>query len=250
MDARSIELRRKIIDVVAESRCGHIPSAFSCLEIVRVLYDSILQPGDKFILSKGHGCLAQYVLLADKGYIREEELLSFCKDGALLGGHPTAPSAEVATGSLGHGLSMGIGFALAGHRTFVLMGDGECNEGSVWEAAMCAAKHNLNNLTVIIDYNQRQAYGSAGGVLPLEPLAEKWYSFGFAPYRIHGHDNNELGRIADNTYRAKPRAFICHTVKGKGIKLLEEDLRWHYKNNITDEEIESLYRGLDEKNLP
>ena len=248
LDVRSINLRRKIIDVMAVSRCGHIRSAFSCLEIVRVLYDNILKPADKFILSKGHGCLAQYVLLADKGYISQDDLFKFCQDGALLGGHPTVkiPGVCVATGSLGHGLPIGIGFALAGYRTFVLMGDGECDEGSVWEAAMCASKHKLNNLTVIIDYNEQQSYGTTHEVLELEPFLEKWSDFCGGAIGIDGHNVENLHHILSSSNRLpKPRIIVCHTKKGKGIKLTEDNLRWHYKNDITGEEIKSLYEGLE-----
>jgi len=253
LDVRSITLRRKIIDVMAESRCGHIKSAFSCLEIVRVLYDNILKPDDKFILSKGHGCLAQYVLLADKGYVSNDDLFDFCKDGALLGGHPTAkiPGVEVATGSLGHGLPIGVGFALAGYRTFVLLGDGECNEGSVWEAAMCASKHKLNNLIVIIDYNEQQSYGATHEVLELEPFWGKWVAFDFRAQECDGHSPKDLQYTFSDLSSTEPDVIICHTVKGKGIKFVEEDMRWHHKTDITDDQIKSLYEGLEayEKDL-
>ena len=249
LDERSIALRKKIVDIMAASRCGHIRSAFSCLEIVRVLYDDILQPDDKFILSKGHGCLAQYVMLADKGYITQDDLFKFCQDGALLGGHPTAkiPGVHVATGSLGHGLPIGIGFALAGYRTFVLMGDGECNEGSVWEAAMCASKHKLSNLTVIIDYNEQQSYGTTHEVLELELFMDKWKAFGFGSFEIDGHNIEELKFYLQDAPEGNPNPFalICHTIKGKGIKLTEQEMRWHYKSGITDAEIKSLYEGLN-----
>ncbi len=248
LDVRSIALRRKIIDVMAVSRQGHIKSAFSCLEIVRVLYDDVLKPDDRFILSKGHGCLAQYILLADKGIISQNDLFKFCQDGALLGGHPTAkiPGIAVATGALGHGLPIGIGFALAGYRTFVLMGDGECNEGSVWEAALCASKHHLANLTVIIDYNEQQSYGSTHEVLELESLKDKWRAFGFEAGEIAGHDVRLLRFVLPVLASLnKPYALICHTIKGKGIKFIEEDLRWHHKIDITDEQIKALYEGLE-----
>ena len=252
-DERSLSLRRKIIDVMAKTRMGHIKSAYSCLEIVRVLYDDILKPDDKFILSKGHGCLAQYVLLADKGIIPEEELYKMCSDGALLGGHPSPriPGVEVGTGSLGHGLPLGVGFALAGYRTFVLMGDGECNEGSVWEAAMCAAKHKLSNLTVIIDYNQQQSYGSTHEVMELEPLMDKWEAFDWGTMWIEGHDCGGIKDAFNEIHwgGGVPQCIIAHTIKGKDIKFVEDDLRWHYKNDITDQEILDLYRGLNEKDV-
>ena len=249
LDVRSIALRRKILDVMAVSRKGHIKSAFSCLEIVRVLYDDILKPDDKFILSKGHGCLALYVMLADKGLITENDLFDFCKDGALLGGHPTAkiPGVHVATGALGHGLPIGVGFALAGYRTFVLMGDGECDEGSVWEAALCASKHKLTNLTVIIDYNEQQSYGSTHEVLELEPFRDKWNAFGFGCYEIDGHDIKQLKFYLTDAPEGNPNPFalICHTIKGKGIKFVEDNPRWHYRDDIRDEEVKALYEGLD-----
>lgn len=253
LDVRSIALRKKILDVVAVSRKGHIKSAFSCLEIVRVLYDSILKPDDKFILSKGHGCLAQYIMLWDKGVISEKDLFDFCKDGALLGGHPSPkiPGIHVATGALGHGLPIGVGFALAGHRTYVLVGDGECNEGSVWEAAMCASKYKLNNLTVIVDYNQQQSYGSTHDVCELEPVADKWWGFGFFVLEADGHDIKRLAESLPYQNQRKPYALICHTVKGKGIKFVEDNPRWHYRDDIRDEEVKALYEGLEnyEKNV-
>ena len=248
-DERSLSLRRKIIDVMAKTRMGHIKSAYSCLEIVRVLYDDILKPDDKFIMSKGHGCLAQYVLLADKGIIPEEELYKMCSDGALLGGHPSPkiPGVEVGTGSLGHGLPLGVGFALAGYRTYVLMGDGECNEGSVWEAAMCASHHHLTNLTVIIDRNKQQSYGLSEDVLDMSPLYNKWYSFEWNTRECEGHDIQDIKEsLRWKSGLENSTAIIAHTVKGKGIKFVEDDPRWHYKNDITDQEILDLYRGLND----
>src|SRR3989344_1795697 len=215
LDQRSIYLREMIIKTVEKSRRGHIPSAFSILEILRVLYDGILKydiknlkwlSRDRFILSKGNGCLALYVVLADKGFFPKSELLDFCKIDGLLGGHPETkiPGVEVATGSLGHGLSLGIGFALNGkhekldYRTFVIVGDGESNEGSVWEAAMCAAKHKLDNLVVLVDYNKKMTYGSTYDVQDLEPFADKWRSFGFAVQEVDGHDVEGLNRVLSN----------------------------------------------------
>src|SRR5438132_5407665 len=163
-DERSFALRRRIVDVIARSRRGHVGSAFSILEIVRVLFDSILRydpknprwaDRDRFVLSKGHGCLALYALLAEKGFFSQDELDKFCEFGALLGGHPQygIPGVEASTGSLGHGLPIAVGMALAArmdrrsHRVIALLGDGECEEGTIWEAAMSAAKNRLANLT-------------------------------------------------------------------------------------------------------
>lgn len=255
LDERSIALRKKIISVMDKSRKGHIKSAFSCMEIVRVLYDSVLkydpknpkwEGRDRFIMSKGHGCLAQYAMLAEKGFFPDEELYKFCQDGALLGGHPShkVPGIECDTGSLGHGLPIGVGMALMGHRVFVLLGDGELGEGSNWEAALCAAKHKLSNLTVLVDYNGQQSYGKCYDVTHVEPLRDKWRGFGFSTWEVDGHSIFDL-QIAFAMPNALPNVIICHTIKGKGIDSIVNNFRWHYKDNITDEEIKELYGGLD-----
>lgn len=264
LDERSIEFRHAILESVAHSRRGHIGSAFSIVEILRVLYEDILkidpqytwaEDRDRFILSKGHGCLALYVALARKGFFPSGELEHFCESGAMLGGHPQygkVPGIEASTGSLGHGLSIGVGIALNGklekkmYRTFVLVGDGECNEGSVWEAALSAGKHHLNLLTVLVDYNKKQCYGDASCVQNLEPFADKWRSFGFAVAEVDGHDIGALMNVLRTVPLSpeKPGALICHTVKGKGIPLLETDPSWHHKSKIGDEEMEKLFTEL------
>lgn len=265
LDKRSKELRKTIIEMVEKSRKGHMASAFSALEIIRVLYDDILkykpenpkwENRDRFVLSKGHGCLALYVVLADKGFFPKEELFNFCKSGGILGGHPEIriPGVEVSTGSLGHGFSIGVGFAInsryekGGQRTFVIIGDGESNEGSIWEAALCAGKHKLSNLTVLIDYNKQMTYGPTSEVQDLEPLADKWKSFGFAVMEVDGHNLDELKSALSSVpaEQDKPTAVICHTTKGKGIKFIENNPEWHYVRELTDEKILSLYKGLEE----
>ena len=265
LDQRSKELRKTIINIIENSRKGHLASAFSIVEIIRVLYDGILKydpknpklgDRDRFILSKGHGCLALYVILAEKGFFQKEELLKFCKSDGILGGHPEhkIPGVEVSTGSLGHGLSIGIGFALNAryekrqYNTFVIIGDGESNEGSIWEAALCAGKHKLSNLAVIIDYNKQMTYSSTFDVQNLEPLADKWKSFGFAVREIDGHNLDELNSVLSSVpaEQDKPTAIICHTVKGKGIKFVENNLEWHYVRELTEEKILSLYKALEE----
>ncbi len=265
LDYRSKQLRRKIIEMVEKSsKRGHIPSAFSSIEILRVLFDNVLQYNpknpkwgqrDRFILSKGHGCLALYILLAEKGFFPEEELWNFCLRDGMLGGHPThkTPGIEVSTGSLGHGLPIGIGFALnakyekANYRTFVVIGDGEADEGSIWEAAMCAGKHKLSNLVVVVDYNKHQSYGSTREVQDLEPFADKWKSFGFAVREVDGHNLEELNKVFSDLpiEQDKPNVIICHTIKGKGVDFLENNLTWHHKSNISDEEFERLYACLN-----
>ncbi|KKK50803.1 hypothetical protein LCGC14_3121380, partial [marine sediment metagenome] len=265
LDVRSIDLRKTIVQVLEVSRRGHLGSAFSLVEILRVLYDDVLHYDpknpqwpyrDRCILSKGHGCLALYVILAEKGFFPSSELWRFCQSDGILGGHPEhkIPGVETSTGSLGHGLSIGIGFALnakyekADYRTFVVIGDGECNEGSIWEAAMCAAKHNLSNLTVIVDYNKQQSYGTTFQIQNLEPFADKWKSFGLAVAEVDGHSVDVLRQVFSNLplESGKPSVLICHTVKGKGIQLVENNLTWHHKSRITDEEIESLRAALED----
>lgn len=264
LDDRSLELRKTIVWVLEASRRGHLGAAFSVVEILRVLYDDVLNfdpknpkwPNrDRCILSKGHGCLALYVILAEKGFFPETELWKFCKSDGILGGHPEhkVPGVEASTGSLGHGLSIGVGFALnaryerADYRTYVIVGDGESNEGAIWEAAMCAGKYSLCNLTVMIDYNKHQSYSSTFEVQDLEPFSDKWKSFGFAVTEVDGHDVHELRHALLNLPLEphKPTAVICHTIKGKGIEFVENNLQWHHKSRITDEQIQSLFEALE-----
>src|SRR3989304_2994955 len=187
LDRRSIELRTRIVHVLGRGGRGHLGTSLSPVEILRVLFDSVLRydphnpkwsQRDRFILSKGHGCIALYVLLQEKGFFAEEELWTFCRFDGILGGHPDpkVPGIEVSTGSLGHGLPIAVGMAVAAqrrgakHRVVTVLGDGECDERSVWEAAMSAAKHRLDNLLAIIDYNRQQSYGPTGDVCELEPF--------------------------------------------------------------------------------
>lgn len=264
LDGISLDYRKDILDIMDRARRGHLPSALSSVEIIRVLYEDVLRVDpqnplwpdrDRFILSKGHGCLALYVALARKGFFPRQELYGFCEFGAMLGGHPEymkAPGVEASTGSLGHGLSVGIGIALSARldgrafRTFALLSDGECDEGSVWEAAMCASKHRLTNLTAIVDYNKMQCYGETCEVMDLEPFAEKWRSFGFAVKEVDGHDVAGLGRVFRSVPfdAERPSVVICHTLKGKGIHSIEHNANWHHKSKISDEEMNTLYREL------
>jgi transketolase len=267
LDRRSRELRKMIVRTIQAGKRGHVGAAFSVVEILRSLYDDILRfdaqnprwpERDRCILSKGHGCIALYVLLAEKGFFPESELWKFCASDGILGGHPEygkVPGVEASTGSLGHGLSFGVGFALNAklegqkHRVFVIVGDGECSEGSIWEAALCAAKHQLSNLTVLVDYNKQQTYGTIAEVQGLEPLAEKWASFGFAVREVNGHDVDALRKVLTNTPfdSSKPGALICHTVKGKGTSLTERNLSWHHKAKVSEIEVASLFASLDDE---
>jgi transketolase len=267
LDKRSRELRCQIVRMLQKGGRGHVGSAFSLVEILRVLYDDILKydpknprwaQRDRLILSKGHGCLALYVLLAEKGFFPEAELWKFCKTDGILGGHPEygkVPGVEASTGSLGHGLPIGVGFAVnaryekAGYRTFVVASDGESNEGSLWEAALCAGKHKLSNLVVLVDYNKQQSYSTTYEVLDLEPYADKWRAFGFAVEEVDGHDVNQIRAAIRRTPfdSAKPSTIICHTIKGKGISFVENNLNWHHKNKVTDDEVSSLLAELEVK---
>lgn len=250
LDERSKHLRRQIIRALEGGGRGHVGPSFSLVEILRVLYDDVIEPNDLVILSKGHGCLAQYVMLVDKGLIDGKELDQFCRAGALLGGHPEhlIPGISVSTGSLGHGLSLGIGFALAApsRRVFVVVGDGECNEGSIWEAALCAGKHKLSNLTVIVDYNKRQSYGPVDQVQPLEPFAAKWWAFGFTASTVDGHHLGQLRDVLQNVPLVSdmPTCVIANTLKGKGVPEIEGHPFWHHKDNFTADDARRLEAAL------
>ncbi len=264
LDDRSLYLRRQAIRALDGGGRGHLGSTLSLIEIMRVLYDDILayrpdQPEweerDRCVFSKGHGCIALYVLLADKGYFDDALLETFCTQPSILGGHPERskiPGVEASTGALGHGLSISVGMALAArmkgrkNRVFTVMGDGEINEGSVWEAAMNAGKHKLSNLTAIVDYNRLQSYGLTSEVQDLEPLADKWRSFGFAVREVDGHNVAELQAAFKVVpfEDARPSAVICHTVKGKGIPFAEGEPSWHHKSKLPPEQIADIYRAL------
>jgi transketolase len=264
LDDRSRFLRQLIVRGLEGGGRGHVGSSMSLVEILRVLYDDVLRyrpsepkwpDRDRMILSKGHGCLALYAILADKGFIPVETLDTFCRRDSILGGHPEAskvPGVEASTGSLGHGLSFGVGMALAqrirggDRRVFVVMGDGEINEGSVWEAAMCAGKHKLAQLTAIIDYNKIQSAGFTRDIQDLEPLVDKWRSFGFAATDVDGHDVPALQALFRKVplQANRPTAIICHTVKGKGIPFAENDPNWHHKNRFADGELAKIRAAL------
>ncbi len=266
LDGRSLELRRMIVHVLGRGGRGHVGTSLSLVEILRVLYDKVLRydaknprwpQRDRLLLSKGHGCLALYVMLQEKGFFPEEELWKFCRFDGILGGHPDpkVPGIEVSTGSLGHGLPIGVGMALnakyekAPHRVFVVLGDGECDEGSVWEAAMSAAKHKLDNLVVLVDYNKHQSYASTYEVLDLEPFVDKWESFGFSCREVDGHDVAALEQVLARAPFAhgKPNAIICHTIKGKGISFAENNLKWHHKSSVKDSDVQELLKALEDR---
>lgn len=239
------KLRQRIVDLVVKGQDGHIPSAFSILDIVTVLYREVLRfdsarpewaERDYFVLSKGHGCLALYVNLHHHGFITDADLAGFCTKGGILGEHPDrtkVPGVEASTGSLGHGLSFAVGIALGmrlkdcDNRVFVLIGDGEGHEGTVWEAAHLASNLNLGNLSVIVDWNE-----SGMQLLPRDDVPAKWRAFGWDTRVIDGHDEAEIQDAFERiTFQREgtPTAIIARTVKGKGVGMLEGHGRWHHR---------------------
>jgi transketolase len=234
------DLRRIVIEAALLAKVGHISSALCICDILSILYEKILRnfPGpdrDRFILSKGHAALAQYAALRLKGLIRQEELDTFCRDGSGLGVHPEygIPGIEISTGSLGMGLSIGAGMALSdqmrgsSRKTYVLVSDAECNEGSMWEAIMFAAQHKLANLTMIVDDNGMQAMGPTRDILDLQPLENRFKAFGWDAQTLDGHDPVALEKAFRQDFE-KPRAIIAKTIAGKGVSFMEGKLEWHY----------------------
>lgn len=250
MEQIAKETRKKIFEVVCKNKAGHLASSLSSVEILTVLYfGDILrynpeeprwEDRDRFVLSKGHSALGYYITLAKAGYYAMEEIDSFCIAGTRYGGLPLKDKVngvEASTGSLGHGLSFAAGMAMAAkifkkrYLTYVLVGDGESQEGSIWEAALFIAQNKLVNLVIIIDYNKIQATGRCEDIIGLEPYRKKWESFGFEVFEVDGHDMNTLQnvlKIRDIELR-KPRVIIAHTVKGKGLSFIENQPDWHYK---------------------
>ncbi|MSU34509.1 MAG: transketolase [Pedosphaera sp.] len=246
----SRRIRYKLIEMSHRSGAPHLGSAMSCTDILVAAYfggvvrinptDPQDPLRDRFILSKGHAASALYATLAERGFFPRDWLETFATRGSPLAEQPApncAPGVELATGSLGHGLPVGVGMALAAriqkraYRVFVVMSDGECNEGSVWEAAMFAPACRLDQLCVVVDYNKWQATGRSNDVMSLAPLVKKWEAFGWSATEIDGHDVTNLAaamsRVPDGT--GKPVAIVAHTVKGKGVSFMEDDNNWHYR---------------------
>ncbi|SCG69369.1 transketolase [Micromonospora halophytica] len=240
-------IRAHVVDMCAGPEGGHLGGALSSADILAALYFSVLNVDpqrtddpdrDRFVLSKGHAAVGLYAALAERGYFPVEELTTYGRPGSRLMGHPVraVPGVELPTGSLGHGLALGCGFALAHRyagrdaRTFVLLGDGELQEGSVWEAAIAAASLRLERLTVIVDRNGLQLTGATDGIAPLEPLADRWRSFGWAVRDVAGHDPDELARHLDAGpwEPGRPSVLIARTVKGRGLPFLEGRSSSHY----------------------
>lgn len=266
LEEKSNLFRREILKMALEAKGGHIAPAYSIVELLTALYFNILkvdpknhldEDRDRLILSKGHGCLALYAVLAHKGFFSIETLKTFCKPGSCLGGHPElqkAPGIEATTGSLGHGLSMGVGIALAGkidnkkYRVFTIIGDGECNEGSIWEAFAAAVQFKLDNLIVIIDSNKLQATGFVKEIINPDPSSERLKAFDFAVKEIEGHNFEQILKVLKNVpfEKNKPSVIIAHTIKGKGVSYMENDLAWHYKIP-NEKETKKAFEELGEK---
>jgi transketolase len=245
----ALRIRRHAVKMVAAAKASHIGSALSIADIVAVLYGEVMRTDplapmaadrDRFLLSKGHACVAVYAALAELGFFPIERLSEYGKDHSLLMNHIShkAPGVEFSAGSLGHALPFGAGKAMAGKRkgatwrVFVLLSDGELGEGSNWEALMFAAHHRLDNLVAIIDYNKLQSLTSVEATLRLEPLADKLAAFGWAVREADGHNHAALGAELSRTpwQAAKPSVLIAHTVKGKGVSFMENKVEWHYRN--------------------
>jgi len=253
-------IRQHSVRMTGRANASSIASSLSAADIVAALYNKALRCDpqrpdwsgrDRFIMSKGHASTALYAALAECGFFPLEWLEGYYQDGSLLGGHVThqdVPGVDLSTGSLGHGLGVGAGMALAAKRdrnqarVFCLLGDGECDEGSVWEAALFAPQHRLDNLVAIVDYNKFQAMGRVNEVLDLEPLAGKWRTFGWAARELDGHDipalEDALREVPYETGR--PSCIVAHTVKGKGVTFMENNLQWHYRAPVGDDMVRAL----------
>jgi transketolase len=250
LTALAIRIRAHVLRMVHRAKASHVGTCFSMTDLLAVLYGSVLridptQPEwperDRFILSKGHGAAAIYATLAERGFFPIDWLDTYGSDGTRLAGHIThygVPGVEMSSGSLGHGLSLACGMALAAkrdgqsHRVLALLSDGECDEGSIWEASMFAPHHRLDNLVAVIDYNKSQSFGSVKEVLELEPFAAKWRAFGWAVREVDGHDIDALLHVfrAVPFQMGRPSCVIAHTIKGKGVSFMEGRLEWHYRS--------------------
>lgn len=252
---RATQIRRAVLEQSKRAHIGHIGSSLSIAELMAVLVGGALDldrgeqraDRDRFVLSKGHAVLAWYCALHVAGRLTRAELETFAGEGTLLSGHPEHVLADVdfCTGSLGHGLSMGTGASLAARlqgsrrRVVVLLSDAECNEGSVWEAAMFAAQHELDNLTAIIDLNGQQALGYTKDVLDIgDSMAARWSAFGWETLDVDGHDVEAIRAALDAPRDGRPRMIVAHTTFGRGVDFMESQIRWHYMP-MDDEEFAS-----------
>ena len=254
------DVRARIIENAHKTHTPHLGSCLSCTDILVAAYFHTLRidpakpadpDRDRFILSKGHGAAALFQVLALRGFYPLSMLDTYGEDGGIFAEHPPTPDhlagIEAATGSLGHGMPMGLGMAMAAriqkrsYNVIALLSDGECNEGSIWEAAMLAAAQKVERLAIVIDFNKWQATGRSEEVLALSPLADKWRAFGWHAHEIDGHDMGALVKLLSNVPDGggKPIAIVAHTVKGKGVSFMEDDNNWHYRIPTADEVVAS-----------
>lgn len=249
MRALALRVRRHSVNMTRLARSSHVGGCLSAADVLAVLYGGVLRidlrntedpERDRFVMSKGHAAAALYAVLAECGFASPHVLATFYQDGSSLLGHVTRgamPGIEVSTGSLGHGLPIATGMALGAKRdrkefrTFCLLSDGECDEGSNWEATLLAGHHHLDNLVVIVDYNKIQSLGSVPEVVALEPFAAKWRAFGWSVVEIDGHDVDAIHAALSNVpaEEGRPTCVIAHTIKGKGVSFMEDKLLWHYR---------------------
>ena len=256
------KIRAHAVTMTNLKHSGHVGSSLSMADLLTVLYEKVLRVDpkrpdwperDRFVLSKGHAAAGLYAIMSEKGFFSKDWLKTYyCDDGRLCG-HIShhVPGVEFSTGSLGHGLPVAVGMALAAkragakHRVFALLSDGDCNEGSTWEAIMFAAQHKFDNLIVIVDYNRIQALGKSGDVIDLEPFAKKVQDFGWAVKEIDGHNFQDIeqGFSVIPFEKSKPSFLIAHTVKGKGLSHLENTVASHYRC-IDDDKLSAAYKEL------
>jgi transketolase len=260
LEAMAVDVRCDIIEMIAMAQAGHPGGSLSAADVVTALYFRVMRidpnnpdwpDRDRFVLSKGHACPVWYAALAERGYFDKSHLGTLRQLGSILQGHPDmhkTPGVDMTTGSLGHGLSAGLGMALSaklrhkGYHVWVVVGDGEVQEGSNWEAAMAAAKWDLDNLTAILDRNHLQNDACVDTEMPIEPLADKWRAFGWHVMEIDGHDMGEIVEALETarTIRGKPTIIIAHTIKGKGVSFMENVAEWHGKAPCEEEAICAL----------
>lgn len=258
------KIRRHAVRMTSLGGSSHIASILSIADILAVLYGETLKVDpknpkwnqrDRFILSKGHAGGGVYAALAEKGFFPISQLDTHCQNGSLLSGHVShkgVPGVELSTGSLGHGLSVATGMAYSAkldqqsHRIFTLLSDGECDEGSNWEAILFAAHHKLDNLIAIIDYNKLQSLASVSETLELEPFVDKWKSFGWSVTEVDGHNHQDLQQVFNKIpfQPSKPNCILAHTIKGKGISFMEKSVLWHYRT-AKGEELENALKELE-----
>ena len=255
------KIRKNALKMVHRAKASHIASALSIADVLAVLYGQVMkidpadenyEKRDRFILSKGHACVAVYATLAEVGLIPKEQLETYGDDFSWLMNHIShkVSGVEFSTGALGHGLPFGVGKVLAAKcrdsswRTYVLLSDGEMDEGANWEALMFAAHHKLANLTAIIDYNKLQSLDTVANTLGLEPLVDKLKAFGCSVHEIDGHDHRQIIEALSSTTNAKPTVIVAHTTKGKGVSFMENKVEWHYKNP-NDEQLAKALAELE-----